>query len=140
LRGCRAISKSSTLSIARTGIYASIPPLLGIFGSLVGGYLSDRLAARGVTPLNSRKIPIIGGIIGMATCAVLAAYSDGLTAAMIFISAAVFFSTITSGALWAIVTAAAPCWLEASRILTAISAARGRQSSPDLSSTGRVRS
>jgi MFS family permease len=82
--------------------------LLGVFGSLIGGYLSDRLAARGVTPLNSRKIPIIGGIIGMATCTILAAYSGGLTSAMIFISAAVFFSTITSGTVWALVTAAAP--------------------------------
>jgi MFS family permease len=75
---------------------------------LLGGYISDRLAARGVAPLNSRKIPIIGGIIGMAACTILAAYSSGLTQAMIFISAAVFFSTITSGTVWAIVTAAAP--------------------------------
>jgi sugar phosphate permease len=96
------------LSVAKTGIYAAIPPLLGIFGSLIGGYLSDRLAASGVTPLNSRKIPIIGGIIGTATCTILAAYSDGLMAAMIFISVAVFFSTITSGTVWAIVSAAAP--------------------------------
>ncbi len=96
------------VSVAKTGVYAAIPPLLGIFGSLIGGYLSDRLAARGVTPLNSRKIPIIGGIIGMATCTILAAYSSDLTPAMIFISAAVFFSTITSGTVWALVTAAAP--------------------------------
>jgi sugar phosphate permease len=96
------------LSVAKTGIYAAIPPVLGILGSLIGGYLSDRLAAHGVTPLNSRKIPIIGGIIGTATCTILAAYSDGLTSAMIFISAAVFFSTITSGTVWAIVSAAAP--------------------------------
>jgi nitrate/nitrite transporter NarK len=96
------------LSIAKTGFYAAIPPLLGVVGSLIGGYLSDRLAASGVTPLNSRKIPIIGGIIGMATCTILAAYSSGLTPAMMFISAAVFFSTITSGAVWALVTAAAP--------------------------------
>jgi sugar phosphate permease len=95
-------------SIAKAGVYAAIPPLLGVFGSLIGGYLSDRLAARGVTPLNSRKIPIIGGIIGMATCTILAAYSAGFISAMIFISAAVFFSTITSGTVWALVTAAAP--------------------------------
>ena len=96
------------VSIAKTGIYAAIPPLLGIFGSLIGGYLSDRLAARGVTPLNSRKIPIVGGILGTATCTILAAYSGGLTSAMIFISAAVFFSTVTTGTVWALVTAAAP--------------------------------
>jgi sugar phosphate permease len=96
------------LSVAKTGLYAAIPPLLGVCGSLIGGYVSDRLAASGITPLNSRKIPIIGGVVGTATCTILAAYSGGLTSAMIFISAAVFFSTITSGTVWALVTAAAP--------------------------------
>jgi nitrate/nitrite transporter NarK len=129
------------LSVAKTGIYAAIPPLLGVFSSLLGGYLSDRLAARGVTPLNSRKIPIISGIIGTATCRILAAYSGGLTSAMIFISAAVFFSTITSRTVWALVTAAAPPNYVASigSIQNFFSAARARRSSPGSLSTGRVR-
>ena len=68
------------LSVARTGIFAAIPPFLGIFGSLFGGYVSDRLARAGVTPLNSRRIPIIGGIIGTAGCTILAAFATGLHA------------------------------------------------------------
>jgi hypothetical protein len=35
------------MSIARTGIFAAIPPVFGIAGSLFGGYTSDWLAARG---------------------------------------------------------------------------------------------
>jgi len=96
------------LSIGRTGLYAAIPPFFGIFGSVLGGLISDRLAATGFTPLNSRKIPIIGGIAGMATCTFLTAYATDFTWVMIYVSAAVFFSTITSGTIWAIVTAAAP--------------------------------
>jgi MFS family permease len=96
------------ISIGRTGIFAAIPPFFGIFGSVLGGWISDRLASMGFTPLNSRKIPIIGGIIAMAACTFLTAYATNFTMVMIFVSAAVFFSTITSGTIWAIVTAAAP--------------------------------
>ena len=96
------------ISIGRTGIFAAIPPFFGIFGSVLGGWISDRLAASGFTPLNSRKIPIIGGIIAMAACTFLTAYASSFAMVMIFVSAAVFFSTITSATIWAIVTAAAP--------------------------------
>jgi sugar phosphate permease len=50
------------MSIARTGIFAAIPAVFGIVGSLFGGYASDWLATRGFTPLNSHKIPIIFGL------------------------------------------------------------------------------
>jgi MFS family permease len=96
------------ISIGRTGLFAAIPPFFGIFGSLAGGVISDKLAASGIKPLNSRKIPIIGGIIAMAICTFATAYAGSFTWVMIFVSAAVFFSTITSGTVWAIVTAAAP--------------------------------
>jgi MFS family permease len=96
------------ISIGRTGFYAAIPPALGILGSILGGWISDRLASRGFTPLNSRKLPIIGGIVAMAGCTFLTAYATNFTLVMVFVSAAVFFSTITSGTIWAIVTAAAP--------------------------------
>lgn len=96
------------ISIGRTGLYAAIPPFFGIFGSVLGGYISDRLAAAGYSALNSRKIPIIGGIVAMAICTFLTAYANNFTWVMVFVSAAVFFSTITSATVWAIVTAAAP--------------------------------
>jgi len=70
------------ISVARTGIYASIPMLCGIVGSLLGGYVVDLLAARGFTPLNSRKLPVAAGLIGVAVFTVLAAYSTTNVAAL----------------------------------------------------------
>jgi hypothetical protein len=63
------------MSIARTGIFAAIPPVFGIAGSLFGGYTSDWLAAGGFSPLNSRKIPIICGLLGTAALTIATAYA-----------------------------------------------------------------
>jgi len=96
------------MSIARTGIFAAIPPVFGIIGSLFGGYSSDRLAAHGFTPLNSRKIPIIVGLLGTAALTIATAYATSETAVMSYVSLAYLLSGVASASIWAIVTAAAP--------------------------------
>jgi MFS family permease len=96
------------MSIARTGIYAAIPAVFGIIGALFGGYASDLLAARGFTPLNSRKIPIICGLLGTGALTIATAYAGSATAVMTCVSLAYFLSAIASASIWAIVTAAAP--------------------------------
>jgi MFS family permease len=96
------------MSIARTGIYAAIPAVFGIIGALFGGYSSDWLAGRGFTPLNSRKIPIIFGLLGTGALTIATAYASSTTAVMTYISLAYFLSAIASASIWAIVTAAAP--------------------------------
>lgn len=96
------------MSIARTGIFAAIPPVFGIVGSLFGGYASDWLAARGFTPLNSRKIPIICGLLGTAALTIATAYAASETAVMSYVSLAYLLSGVASASIWALVTAAAP--------------------------------
>lgn len=96
------------VSIARTGIYAAIPPAFGIVGSVLGGWVSDRLASGGATPLKSRKIPLVTGILGTAACTFAAAYAENFALVMVLVTAAAFFSTVTSGTVWALATAAAP--------------------------------
>jgi MFS family permease len=96
------------MSIARTGIFAAIPPVFGIAGSLFGGYTSDWLAARGFSPLNSRKIPIICGLLGTAALTIATAYAASETAVMSYISLAYMLSGVASASIWALVTAAAP--------------------------------
>ncbi len=96
------------ISVARTGFYASIPPLCGIIGALGGGYASDQLAAAGVSPINSRKIPIIIGLAGTAALTVGAAFASSAALAIILVSIAVFFSNCASATIWGIVTSAAP--------------------------------
>ena len=96
------------ISIARTGLYASIPPLCGILGALGGGYVADRLAATGFSPINSRKIPIIFGLLGTAILTVGAAFAQSAGLAITLISVAVLFSNCASATIWGLVTAAAP--------------------------------
>ncbi|HVZ07525.1 MFS transporter [Rhodopila sp.] len=96
------------VSVAKTGIYASIPPLCGIVGALAGGWVSDRLAAMGVTPVNSRKIPIIVGLAGTAALTVCAAYANSAALAITLVSIAVLFSNCASATIWGLVTVAAP--------------------------------
>ncbi len=96
------------ISVARTGLLAAVPQLCGVVGSLLGGYVVDRLAARGVSPINARKIPIAAGLIATAVFTVLAAYATTATSALALLSAAVFFSSVAGGTIWALVSAAAP--------------------------------
>ena len=96
------------MSIARTGIFAAIPPVFGIVGSLFGGYASDWLAARGFTPLNSRKVPIVCGLLATALLTIATAYTTSETAVMSYVSLAYLLSGVASASIWALVTAAAP--------------------------------
>jgi MFS family permease len=96
------------MSIARTGVFAAIPAVFGIAGSLFGGYASDWLAARGFTPLNSRKIPIICGLLGTAALTIATAYATSEATVMTYVSLAYLLSGVASASIWAIVTAAAP--------------------------------
>jgi cyanate permease len=96
------------LSLAQTGIYAAIPPILGTTGSLLGRYSTDWLARRGLSPLTSRKIPTIVGLCGTAALTIATAYTRDNNAVITLISLSYFLAGLSSAAIWAIVTAAAP--------------------------------
>jgi sugar phosphate permease len=96
------------ISVAKTGIYAAIPPACGIVGALAAGHISDRLANAGYSPLLSRKIPIICGLLGTAMLTVGAAFASSAGLAILLVSIAVFFSNAASATIWGLVTAASP--------------------------------
>jgi MFS family permease len=96
------------ISVAQTGVFASIPPLCGIVGALAGGYVADRLAASGYSPINSRKIPILVGLTGTAALTVAAAFAHSAGLAIVLVSIAVLFSNCASATIWGLVTSAAP--------------------------------
>jgi sugar phosphate permease len=102
------------LSIAKTGWVVSIPYLVGTVGMLCSGVVADKLMARGVAPIRSRKIPICIGLLGAAAFTVPAAYTPNLALAVGYLSAAMFFLNLASGAAWAIVPVAAPRHMVAS--------------------------
>jgi sugar phosphate permease len=102
------------LSIAKTGWIVSIPYLFGTLGMLSSGFVADGLMARGIAPIRSRKWPICTGLIFAAVFTVPAAYTPNITMAIVYLSLAMYFVNMASGAAWALVSVAAPRHLVAS--------------------------
>jgi len=96
------------VSIFKTGFMAGIPFLFGIVGSASGGLLVDVLVRRGVAPLTSCKVPVVGGLLGaVAFTALVPAIGDN-SLAIACISAAVFMGYMSTGAAWSLVSVVAP--------------------------------
>jgi cyanate permease len=96
------------MSLPRTGLLAAVPQLFAWIGGLIGGSLSDLLAARGMDLLASRRLPCIVGVFGMAAFTLPVAFTGDATLALTLISISVFFGQIAGVAGWVLVTAVAP--------------------------------
>jgi MFS family permease len=90
------------MSIPKTGWVASIPFACGVIGSVGGGWVADRLAAMGVSPVNSVKYPAVVGLMGMATFTLVAALIPSTFWAVVAISVALGFNGIAGGMCWAL--------------------------------------
>src|SRR5581483_9689102 len=102
------------MSIKATGLVSSIPYACGVVGSVGAGWLADRLMLRGISPINSRKLPVILGLFGMAAFTFGAAVTPSNVAAIACISGAVFCAGGASGMSWALASVAAPASCTAS--------------------------
>ncbi len=80
------------LDVRTTGFVASIPYVFAIAGAILGGWSADRLMAAGFSPMNSRKVPIITALLGMAVFTFLAALAPNVQLAVGAISGALFCS------------------------------------------------
>jgi MFS family permease len=95
-------------TVLQTGWAASVPYLFGFAGSLAGGWACDRLAAAGLAPLASRKLPIVVGLAAGAACTGLAVAAPDGGLALAAVSAALFFANVATAAIWALAVVAAP--------------------------------
>jgi MFS family permease len=96
------------MSIRSTGFVAAIPFVFGVIGSVGFGWTTDRLMAAGLSPVNSRKVPIILGLLGMAVFTYVAAETSSNFIAVAAISVAVFCNGGASGQSWSLASVAAP--------------------------------
>ena len=96
------------MSVSKTGLLASIPFFWGVVGGLLGGWIVDRLVRLGVSPMGSRKYPMMVGLVGMAIFTALTAVAPSNTLALVFISCVLFLSYICSSTAWAMAAVAAP--------------------------------
>src|SRR5271166_4527393 len=63
---------------------------------------------RGFSPVNSRKIPVIIGLLGMVAFTIVAAETESDVLAVAAISAALMFGATASGMSWALSSVAVP--------------------------------
>jgi MFS family permease len=96
------------VSIPTTGWLAAVPYAFGVVGSLTGGWLCDRLARAGLSPIASRKAPIVGGLLAGAAFTGLAILAGSDAQAVAAVSAAIFCSNLAGAAIWTLVSTAAP--------------------------------
>jgi sugar phosphate permease len=96
------------MGLVKTGWVASIPYAFGVVGSVGGGWVADRLMAAGLSPINSRKVPVIVGLVGMGAFTYVAAVVASDTAAVACIAGAVFCAGCSSGMSWALASVVAP--------------------------------
>jgi MFS family permease len=95
-------------SLPQVGWAAAIPYLFGFAGSLAGGWACDRLAGAGLSPLASRKAPIVAGLLGGAACTGLALAAPTGAWALAAICGALFCANVATAAIWALAVTAAP--------------------------------
>jgi MFS family permease len=96
------------ISVAKTGLLAAIPFFWGVVGGLLGGWIVDLLVRLGVSPMGSRKYPMVAALTGVAIFTGLTAVAPSNTLALVFISCAMFLSYISSSTAWAMASVAAP--------------------------------
>jgi len=96
------------MSTIKIGFAASVPFIFGFCGSLAGGFVSDVLARRGLSPIVSRKLPLVVGLLLMAIFTVPAALTSDANLAVLTIALAVFSGCVATSSAWALVTATAP--------------------------------
>jgi MFS family permease len=96
------------MSIPKTGWIAGIPFACGVLGSIGAGWASDRLAAHGISPINSCKVPVVIGLTGMAGFTIVAALTPSTFVAVTAISVALAFNGMAGAMCWALASVAAP--------------------------------
>src|ERR1700733_13363929 len=78
------------ISIAKTGMLASVPLLCAFFGAISGGWLSDRLVKNGMDLIASRRLPLVLGLLGSAAFTGLAAVATSAGWAVACIALSMF--------------------------------------------------
>lgn len=96
------------LSVASTGIWASVPQACGFLGAVLGGVVADWLARRGLSPIASRKLPLVAGLVGVAAFTVAGALTESTASAIVLLSCALFCVNVASTCAWALAATVAP--------------------------------
>ena len=90
------LALQQNMSIMRTGFFAMLPFVSGIVFTLFGGWISDRIIARGYSVSSVRKSFAVGGIFGATIFIVVAALSHEAWIAITAFTLAVSLLSLTT--------------------------------------------
>ena len=90
------------VSVERTGILAATPQFAGFVGGALGGFLSDRLAARGLDPIDARRYLTVGGLLLCALFTAAAPFAETTTSVVTLLSISMFFGYGAGSCSWAL--------------------------------------
>ncbi|WP_347556593.1 MFS transporter [Robbsia sp. KACC 23696] len=96
------------MSLARTGVAASVPFFCGFLGSLAAGWFSDLVTSKTAQPVIARRNAVVFAMLGMVCFTIPAALVQSNTIALACISVVIFLANAASASSWALATAAAP--------------------------------
>lgn len=102
------LEKEQGFTLKETGWIASIPFIAGIIGVLVGGIISDYFIRKGVNPITSRKVPIVGGAILAAASVAPIPFIDNTVLSIVLLTVGYFASQLPSGVIWTLAADIAP--------------------------------
>ncbi|MGA2056569.1 MAG: MFS transporter [Bradyrhizobium sp.] len=92
------LALQQNMSIMRTGLFAMLPFLFGIVFTLLGGWLNDRIVARGGSISSVRRSFAVGGIFTSTIFIVIAALSHEAWVAVTALTLAVSALSLTTAA------------------------------------------
>jgi MFS family permease len=96
------------LSILKSGFIGSLPFVIGVIVTVLGGWTCDRLIERGFRTTTVRKSVTVGGLVFSTIFTLAAAYATETTAAVTFVILAVAGFSFATAALQAIPVDIAP--------------------------------
>jgi ACS family D-galactonate transporter-like MFS transporter len=94
-------------SLLKLGTYGMIPPLSGVVGELLGGFVSDRLVCSGVSLTVARKIPIVIGML-LASVIAIAVVVPSAGAALALLSLCYAALVFAAPSIWSLPADVAP--------------------------------
>ncbi|WP_158093346.1 MFS transporter [Acetobacter sp. DsW_063] len=98
------LEKSQKLTADQAGLLSAAPQFCGFAGSVLGGFISDRLAARGMDPLNASRTPLVLAMLTSACATALTTLHLGLPLMVAFMALALFAGGLAMTCGWTLGT------------------------------------
>ncbi len=96
------------MSILNSGFVGMLPFIVGVVVTIYGGWVSDRLVARGIRVTVVRKSLAVAGLFAAAVFTLLGAYTDGLWLAVTFLTLAIAGFSFSTGSIQSMAIDIAP--------------------------------